>query len=423
MTEVIPLVYFSHADLKKNESLTGKIEYTSGKTDDGGGGGSLGKNLFCEPSHHSKTHKKLKLSLSDEFMNYEAIEENESPFLVGLLDKQSSKIQLCTTPYFVVKPECYLSGNADKENEQIQMGKTYIEKLNSLTAAFGSSKKRKAMHTNLKNKIDSDTLEKAVTAAVEESKLIQAEQNTADKADEVVTEEFSVLPVPNRQAKSPQEVYDLNEVLSISKTEFERFTSEQSIKFAQAPANLIKEWKTNNIYAEYVCDHLTTLANSKSSHQYKIQKYKLLAYLNYLLCLYRLKAAQLKTKSPLSSSEVPDVVINKMFDVYTVLSTTGHSQAKGVRSMPRRLKDKLACHILILALYVDDFDTSVESFQKELKFSQQRILDFYRALGCNVKNQIVTVNNKKHVIKKAELSLPIADSTLLEPKKKARKTA
>jgi hypothetical protein len=134
-----------------------------------------------------------------------------------------------------------------------------------------------------------------------------------------------------------------------------------------------------------------------------------------------LKADQLKTKSPLSSSEVPDAVAKRLFDLYTVSSSSGGSGSKGSRSMPRRLKDKLAAHMMILALHIDDFSTSLHAFQKDLKFSVQRLMDFYRALGCFVRNQISTMNGKKVVIKKAELTLPLNIANQMEPKKKTRK--
>jgi len=38
---------------------------------------------------------------------------------------------------------------------------TFSDKLNSLTSAFGSTRKRKAMQSKLKNKLDTETLDVA----------------------------------------------------------------------------------------------------------------------------------------------------------------------------------------------------------------------------------------------------------------------
>ena len=70
-----------------------------------------------------------------------------------------------------MKPECYLSSKQEQNNQMpVNPNLSYSDKLNSLTAAFGSSKKRKAMQTKLKNKLDVETLETAVGNAIEESK-------------------------------------------------------------------------------------------------------------------------------------------------------------------------------------------------------------------------------------------------------------
>jgi hypothetical protein len=228
------------------------------------------------------------------------------------------------------------------------------------------------------------------------------------------------MPVPNKEAKSPIEVYDINELLGVTQAEFERATLDLSAKFAMASNDVIRQWKEKNIYTDFVIEHLMIYANSKYGHQYKLQKCKQLAYMHFLLSLYRMKANQLRTKSPLSAAEVSDLAINKLFDLYTCVSNA-NAYAKNVRSMPRRLKDKLTCHILILALHVDDFATCIDTFQHDLKLSMQRLSDFYQALGCFVKSSVVQANGKKLVHKKASLTLPLNDCKNFEPKKKQRK--
>ncbi len=69
--------------------------------------------------------------------------------------------------------------------------------------------------------------------------------------------------------------------------------------------------------------------------------------MNYLMVLYSLKPTQLRSNIPLKALEVPSVfwIVNLV-----------NAQSKLTRSMPRRLKDKLTCHICFLALLKDDFD-------------------------------------------------------------------
>lgn len=249
------------------------------------------------------------------------------------------------------------------------------------------------------------------------------------------------MPIPNKNAKAPNEVYELNEVLSLIQPEFDRYTLELSKKFAIATNESIKTWKDGAIYPEYVCEYLSKLINSKSNflnvnqfitcfllflkkfkkgnQKYRIEKCKQLAYINYLILLYKLKAAQLRTKSPMISYEVPESAINKIFGLYTVVSNA-NAQGKNMRTMPRRLKDKLTCHILVLSMHLDDFSTNLEMLQKDLKLSMQRLSDFYQALGCYVSSQVTTVNKKKIISKAANLKLPLNDISKVQANKRKR---
>lgn len=416
MNEVFPLVYFTHAELKEKENLNANLE-TIQPTND--------SNRFKSTFESNRPKKKLKLTIQDANMSYEAAEEDEQPFLVGVLDKKSGKISVCNTSYFLMKPECFLSSNDNEKNADLTISQqgSYADKLNHLTAAFGSSKKQKAMHTKQKNKLDNETLDTAISLAVEETRKNPsriASKNSETLEDSESLEQFSIMPVANKDAKEPNEVYNLNDILSFTQMEFERFTLELSKKFAVSTHESIAKWKESNIYPEFVCEHLSLLISSKSNQEFKIVKCKQMAYMSYLIQLYRLNSAQLRSKTPLNAYQIPDSACSKLFSLYTVVSTD-NSQSKKVRSMPRRLKDKLTCHILILALHIDNFLTSLEGLQKDLKLSIGKLCDFYLALGCFIKTAVVSVDGKRVVCKKSSLTLPLNEITKGEQKKRARK--
>ena len=142
--------------------------------------------------------------------------------------------------------------------------------------------------------------------------------------------------------------------------------------------------------------------------------------MNYLILLYKLRAAQLRTKSPLSAYEVSDACMHRLFNLYTV-NSNDNAQGKSIRSMPRRLKDKLTCHILVMALHLEDFSAGLQVLQKDLKLSIQRLSDFSQALGCHLRSQVGVIDKKKVVCKIANLTLPLFDAGLVQAKKRARK--
>jgi hypothetical protein len=418
MNEVYPLVYFTHAELNKIDELKGSLEMTESN--------AKGAKSALE----SRKRQKMKFLLYDENMSYEGVEADETPFCIGVMDKSDGMVRVLNTSYFIMKPKCLMT---EQVNEELGINKqaTYSEKLDSLTAAFGSSKKRKAMQTKLKNKIDSETLESAVSEAVEESKKnLPSKRNSSDAQDGDVeedeqtenengqVEEFSILPVPNKDAKTPDQVYNLFNILSISKQDMDRYTLELASKFVAASTDTIRKWKETFLYPQYVCERLLILSTNKCGHQYKLIKCKQLAFMAYLIAMFQLKSAQMRSKHPFKATEVPEIVANRLLDQYTVVSAS--SGSKSSRSMPRRLKDKLTSHILILALNIDEFSTTLDTFQKDLKLSVQRIVDFYQALGCHIKSQVQNVNGKKVVGKLANLSLPLNEMSKNTVKKRAR---
>lgn len=165
--EVIPLVHFSHANLVDSVRLNARLDLIKIKNQpnsfltEPNRLQSVETNVSGQQEHKTRHHraKKLKLTVQEDEMNYEGIEEDECPFMLGLIPKDGERISLLDMSYFVLKPECYLSSNETNETDENKTSKTYSDKLNSLTAAFGSSKKRRAMQSKLKNKIDSSALE------------------------------------------------------------------------------------------------------------------------------------------------------------------------------------------------------------------------------------------------------------------------
>ena len=112
MTEVLPLVYFTHAELKQKDNLNASIDYITESPDT--------PNRTGYKSSFKKAKKRLRLTIQDENMNYEALEEDDQPYMIGLLDKETGKISVKNTSYFLLKPECYISSKSeDKPNLSI----------------------------------------------------------------------------------------------------------------------------------------------------------------------------------------------------------------------------------------------------------------------------------------------------------------
>ena len=431
-TNIVPLIYFTHAELKSSDQLSASFDIVNNKAATQSSTTVAPLTIFDSGASSSRA-KRIKLSIHDENMSYEGVEEDEQPFHIAIVDKSKTITSVCRTPYFIVRPECYLRTESTLAiNAQASAQATYSEKLNSLTAAFGSSKRRKAMQTKIKNKIDSDTLEVAVSAAVEEAQRTKSNLANDNDTNESDDEEENggarrldnaadhvILPVANKSATKPHEVYPLRDLFGggLGQQQLDAYTSELATKFATASTDTIKQWLNAGIYANYICERLNVLASSSAAasasathYQFKMGKCRLLALVHFLLTAYGLKPAQLRAKRGIMSGmDVPDAMVERLLDAYTCVSAA-NAQARSVRSMPRRLKDKLVCHILVVALHVDDFATQCDTFQRDLKLSMQRLVDFYQTLGCHVKTKITQASNKKSQCKLATLTLPLFDA-------------
>ena len=86
----------------------------------------------------------------------------------------------------------------------------------------------------------------AVTLAVEGSrknpeKFEKKVDEEAEENENAAIEQFSVLPVPNKSAKSPEEVFDLYETLGLTQAEFDRYTLETAKEFAIVQMDTIQK--------------------------------------------------------------------------------------------------------------------------------------------------------------------------------------
>ena len=69
---------------------------------------------------------------------------------------------------------------------------------------------------------------------------------------------------------------------------------------------------------------------------------------------------------------MPDVIQQMVLTRFTMSSASTTHDENVTYIMPDRLKDKLLCHILLLALFIDDFSLDVAGLQKDLQLDNTR---------------------------------------------------
>lgn len=331
-------------------------------------------------------------------------------YYLGVVDKKHGKMRVYDAEIVQMVPKLP-DYQEDEEKEKldlsINMDKTYKQKIDDLTASFGSKKKKQAMGSRLRNEIRGEALEKALSSAVDDA-VTQYKTQDRIKPEE---EQSSILPPYNKDAAKPVDVYSLTDIISPLEMEV---LSVPAQKFYDCKRDEINAWEKSQQYPKYILNHLAVLP-SASDRRWKMCK--MLMYLHYMVQLYTKNAKELNSRD-LMPQEWPVEVKEKLLKSFTLLVDSG---TKKTRCMPSRLKDKLLLHILIICLMTDEFELPLNDLQKDLKIGTKSLELHVKCLGCNVKSQTLVEDDQKFVLRSAVLTVPLKFPEVISKKNKSRR--
>ncbi|XP_071121031.1 DNA-directed RNA polymerase I subunit RPA49-like isoform X1 [Mytilus edulis] len=331
-------------------------------------------------------------------------------YYIGVVDRKRGKMKVFDSEIIQMVPK---QPDFQEEAERSQIAlpangdKTYKQRIDDLTANFGSKKKKQAMGSRLRNEIHGEALEKSLNSVA----TVAASQNKHKPVNKD-EQQSTLLPVYYKDGETPKDVYPLESVLN-----------QEAMDSMMTPAQLfydsnkkqIKEWNVKEEYPKYILNHLSVLPSSTDQRWYKS---KILMYLHYLMNVFMKPAKDFKTKNPLPK-EWPDKVKKQIYDDFTLLADSGKRE---VRCLPSRLKDKLALHILVLCLILDEFDLPLNDLQRDLKLGAKSLDSYVRAIGCKMNIKKITAElGEKLEIKSAILQLPLRFPEAMPRKAKARR--
>jgi len=333
-------------------------------------------------------------------------------YMIAIVDKETRTAKLVDASMFSLEPHW---PEKEGQNEEEQATLTRSEKVDMLTNAFGSHKRKRAMESRKKNKIESSALESAVGAAastalqnIDPALLLQ--QQTA-----LAQQTTSVLPPHNLDAQTPAEAYPLHSLLSPADlTALE--TPAQA--FIGASHEKIAEWKKSQTYPGYILVTLQTLPLNAQSRSHMSC---LLMYLHYLMHIHSLTPKQLQAKTGVLPADVPQLLYKKLLSSFT--DETVRANGKRTRCISARTKDKLISYILVLALTIEGFHLEYSQLQDDLKIMDEKMVKYLRVLGCNVKKTKHTMGSDipDCMIKMSELSVPLTFPQLGRKNPKAKR--
>uniref|UniRef100_UPI00398F03A6 DNA-directed RNA polymerase I subunit RPA49 n=1 Tax=Pristiophorus japonicus TaxID=55135 RepID=UPI00398F03A6 len=372
--------------------------------------------------HTNNPRKKHQLILSAETDRLAYVGNNFGPsalkcnslckYFVGVLNKTTGKMEVHDAQLFNMHP--FFPGESAAGGDTNEKGISYREKVDSLIEAFGTNKQKRALSSRRLNQVGNETLQKAVAKAAEniiDKKGITALANEATQFES--QDKSSFLPPCHADADKPEDVYKFEDI--ISTPEYQALEAHSVPLKISTAEEICKLAQTGN-YSSFVLESLKSLTQDEKSLDHKG---RCLFYLQILIRLHNLKNHEFKHKGSLGS-DVADVVKNSLMKNFTVL-TYNNGRIKNV--MPASMKAKIVTYIIALALHINSFQTDLTYLQRDLKISENRILDIARAMGLKVAKKKVDIPGgaaEDHKI--ATLILPlVVQSTLRGHKRKKMK--
>ncbi|XP_058968336.2 DNA-directed RNA polymerase I subunit RPA49 [Pocillopora verrucosa] len=298
-------------------------------------------------------------------------------YVLGVYNERTEVMKMYDTEMVTLQPKVLDAGstetNQGEDEEDNKIDLTFLQKNDLLTEAFGSKRKKRAMASRQRNKVDDTDLNLKVSDVLE-----SLAKEPVEATDGV--EQQSTIPPYNLKATTAADVYKLNDIISPGEYEALQRIS-QEIK--NADKEKISEWRNEKRFPEYVLQHIAVMSvkSTKRLHQSCC-----LLYLSYMMTLYSLNYQDLRKKDPLPM--VPVGIKKKLLSSFSL--EKGRS-----RAVPKRLKDKLVSYILVLALIIDEFSLDFAVIMKDLKMPIPRLTNHLKAVGCIISSSKVGPGKKK----------------------------
>ncbi|XP_020604123.1 DNA-directed RNA polymerase I subunit RPA49-like [Orbicella faveolata] len=297
-------------------------------------------------------------------------------YVLGVYDKKTEVMKMYDTEMITLQPQILGTAGANQEEDapDSKLDLSFMEKNDLLTEAFGSNRKKRAMASRHRNKVDKNELNETVSDVLES--LAKGPMDTTDGGDE----QHPYLPPFNINAITATDVYKLDDI--ITPLEYEALQP-ASLEIKNANKQKINEWRKKERFPEYVLQHLDRM--SVNSSQGLHQSCCCLLYLSYMMTMYGLTNKDLKKKDPLP--RMPRVIKERLLSMFSL-------EKEEAREVPRRLKDKLVSYILVLALMIDEFSLDCTVIVRDLKLPMPRLIKHLRAVGCVITSSNVQRKRK-----------------------------
>ncbi|XP_059140408.1 DNA-directed RNA polymerase I subunit RPA49-like [Physella acuta] len=290
-------------------------------------------------------------------------------YYLGVHNKKTGKVKVMPAQLIQLDP---IVEDKQAADEVDMSQKNYRQKLDALTKEFGSGRSQRAVNKRERNQLDDEMVLKTTDSVVSNAK-VEVENKPESEAP---VSEVSSIPPYNKDATSPEQVYNMDDIIPPPVLSSLTYYSQV---FVQSTRDDLSKWHSENKYFSIVLLFLEKLSLLENTRLLQSQ------YLVYLQCLmqtFLMKGNELRSKFPLPK-DWPAPLKTHILTTFTLeINEPGR---KFQRCVPSRMKDLLLSHIIVVALTLFKFNLSLDSLLKDLSISQRRLALHMRSLGCTVK--------------------------------------
>ncbi|KAM4053694.1 DNA-directed RNA polymerase I subunit RPA49 isoform 3-T3 [Anomaloglossus baeobatrachus] len=320
-------------------------------------------------------------------------------YFVGVLNKETGKMEVYDAEQFSMQPIMEKNNTEEQlQDTTDEPNRTYREKVDALIEAFGTNRQKRALTSRKLNQVGSEILSKEMTKAAEgiiESKGTDLVQEVVERKEE---ESYSLfLPPCNTKADKRENVYEFDQLLP--PVEYESLEN-VAAAFKNITPEELKEKIEKKQHGSYVLQELGELKYAQDIDR----KARVLWYLDILTKLINLKIIKRKD---LVALECPNVIIGNFLKNFTV-STFKHESIKN--SISATMKCKIVSYALALALHISDFQVDLTLLQRDLKLTENRMIEIAKAMGLRITKRIMFASlsmDEGHKMGTLELPLPV----------------
>ncbi|CAH2293580.1 DNA-directed RNA polymerase I subunit RPA49 [Pelobates cultripes] len=303
-------------------------------------------------------------------------------YFVGVLNKESGKMEVHDAEYFKMQPILESNKNKDllDEDPLENSSRTYREKVDALIEAFGTNKQKRALSSRRLNQVGSEILSQAMAKAAEEIIEYKGTKELVKEAicsDEIESSLF--LPPRDINADKPENVYKLDDL--ISPVEYASLEA-PSEPFRNLTTESLQQMIDNKQHGLIVIQELQELTGKDCDH--------LARCLWYLDALIKLSNMKVVKRKELMVPGFPSTICGKFMKHFTV---TTFKNGRVQNSVSGTMNSKIVAHVIALALHICDFEVDLTLLQRDMKLTENRILEIAKAMGLKITKRLMFSSN------------------------------